>query len=169
MSALEQELRSKLRDDFSHQLLTGALQVASDQSNPVRHSQFASSMRSLFDHTLHALAPDANVTQCSWFAQEPGTNGPTRRQRAKYATQGGLSDQYVAQVGVDVKDLHDEALAAIQEMNKYTHVQQNTLVQDQAQIDAFTNDAMSALLNLFLSFEHCRATVIEALAEKIDT
>ncbi len=168
MSAIERQLRPQLLDAFSHELLTGALQVAGDQNNPVRHSQFASSMRALFDHTLHALAPDGNVPQCSWYAQQPGTNGPTRRQRAKYATQGGLSDAYVAQIGIDVKDIHDEALEAIQEMNKYTHVQVDTLVQDQAAIDLFVDDAMGALINLFSSFEHCRATVINALAEKID-
>jgi hypothetical protein len=59
-------------------------------------------MRELFGHTLHALAPDANVTKCEWFKRVPKTNGPTRRQRAKYATQGGLSDDYIDEIGVHV-------------------------------------------------------------------
>jgi hypothetical protein len=59
-------------------------------------------MRELFGYTLQTLAPDENFTECEWFEPEPGTKGPTRRQRAKYATQGGLSDDYIAEIGVDV-------------------------------------------------------------------
>jgi hypothetical protein len=68
----------------------------------IRLNQFAAAMRELFGHTLHALAPDANVTKCEWFKRVPKTNGPTRRQRAKYATQGGLSDDYIDEIGVHV-------------------------------------------------------------------
>ncbi|HET7085150.1 MAG TPA: hypothetical protein VFI23_10290 [Rhizomicrobium sp.] len=168
MPSLEENLREKLVDDFSQRLLSGALQVIPDQANPIRLSQFAAAMRELFNYTLHTLAPDGNVTKCVWFKLEPGTASPTRRQRAKYATQGGLSDEYVAEIGVDVEHLHDEAIAAIGEMSKYTHVRPGTLVEDQGVIDAFVNDAMTALLGLFSSFEHCRETVIEALVNEID-
>ena len=166
--SMEDRIRERLVDQFSNQLLTGALQAVRDQSNPIRHSQFASAMRELFSYTLHTLAPDAEVTQCGWYHQEPNTDGPTRRQRAKYATQGGLSDEYVAEIGVEVEDLHREAIAAIGEMSKYTHVRPETIIEDQHQIDAFVTDAIGALVNLFSSFEHCRASVIHALLEKID-
>jgi hypothetical protein len=168
MPFLEEQLRAKLVDDFSGQLLTGSLLVIRDQGNPIRLSQFATAMRELFTYTLHTLAPDENVTHCAWFDQEPNTNGPTRRQRAKYATQGGLSDEYVEGIGVDVAHLHDEAIAAINEMSKYTHVRPDTVVEDQGEIDTFVADAMTALLGLFSSFDHCRATVVDALVDKID-
>src|ERR1700759_3976934 len=94
-----EELRKVLLDEFSNQLLTGALQVVGDAGNPIRLSQFATAMRELFSYTLQTLAPDVEVTKCVWFKQEPDTQGPTRRQRAKYAMQGGLADDYVAEIG----------------------------------------------------------------------
>jgi Predicted pPIWI-associating nuclease len=102
LRSLELEVRSKLIDDFSAQVLTGALAVVTDPSNPIRLNLFAAAMRELFGHALHVLAPDANVTKCEWYKPEPRTNGPTRRQRAKYATQDGLPDDYIDQIGVNV-------------------------------------------------------------------
>jgi hypothetical protein len=93
------------------------IQIEAVPNNPIRLNQFAAAMRELFGHTLHALAPDANVTKCEWFKRGPKTNGPTRRQRAKYATQGGLSDDYIDEIGVNVKHLHDAAIKAVDKMS----------------------------------------------------
>lgn len=168
MLNIELELHKRLLDEFSEKLLTGALQVVPNKDNPIRLSQFAAAMRELFQYTLQTLAPDDEVENCDWFEQEPTTKGPTRSQRAKYAMQGGLSDQYVTAIGVDARDLHNEALAALKEMNKFTHIRPKTMVEDQAEIDQFVQDAMSALLNIFSSIEDCRSTVIDALSREID-
>jgi hypothetical protein len=125
-------------------------------------------MRELFGHTLHALAPDANVTKCEWFKRVPKTNGPTRRQRAKYATQGGLSDDYIDEIGVNVKHLHDAAIKAVDKMSKYTHVRPGTIVDNPYEIAVFVDGAMHALLGLFASFAECRSRVLDALSGEID-
>lgn len=132
----EATLRGWLVDDFSQHVLTGALRVVGDRENPLRLNLFAAAVRELFGHTLHTLAPDTEVTQCSWYAPEPNTNRPTRRQRVKYATQGGLSDAFIAEVGVDVNHLHDDAIASINELSKYTHVGPGVLVTDQSEIES---------------------------------
>jgi Predicted pPIWI-associating nuclease len=168
LSFLELELRAKLIDDFSAQVLTGALAVLDVPSNPIRLNQFAAAMRELFGHTLHALAPDGNVTKCEWFEPEPRTKGPTRRQRAKYATQGGLSDDYIVEIGVDVQHLHDVAIKAIDDMSKYTHVRPGTIIDNPHEIAFFVDGAMHALLGLFASFAECRSGVLDALSKEID-
>ena len=168
MTSLELELRAKLIDDFSAQVLTGALAVLDDPSNPIRLNQFAAAMRELFGHTLQTLAPDGNVTKCEWFEPHPGTKGPTRRQRAKYATQGGLSDDYIAEIGVDVQHLHDVAIKAVDDMSKYTHVRPGTIIDDPREIAVFVDGAMRALLGLFASFAECRSSVLDALSKEID-
>jgi Predicted pPIWI-associating nuclease len=164
----EATLRGWLVDDFSQHVLTGAFRVVADRENPLRLNLFAAAVRELFGHTLHALAPDTEVTQCSWYAPEFDTNGPTRRQRVKYATQGGLSDAFIAEVGVDVDHLHDNAIASIKLLSKYTHVRPGVLVTDQAEIDAFVDEALSALLGLFESFKECRDEVLRAIYKHID-
>ena len=168
MTSVESQLRVRLVDEHSQTLLTGALEVAQNTTIPIRHSFFSSALRELFTHTLHLLAQDDEVRKCAWFVQEPGTNRPTRRQRMKYATQGGIPNTYIEKLGIDLDDLHGEAVQAMDEMSKYTHLRPGNVVQDQAVIDAFAQDAMSALLNLFSSFDECRAAVIDGLIEKID-
>ena len=168
MRSLELEVRSKLIDDFSAQVLTGALAVVTDPSNPIRLNLFAAAMRELFGHTLHVLAPDANVTKCKWYKPEPRTNGPTRRQRAKYATQGGLPDDYIDQIGVNVNHLHEAAIQAVAKMSKYTHVRPGVIVDDPSEVAVFVDGAMNALLGLFTSFAECRSRVLDALSEEID-
>ena len=168
MSSLEEQLRSKLLDKFSQDVLTGALLVVGDGKNPIRISQFSSAVRELFNYSLHFLAPDEQVTKCDWFVLEANTKTPTRRQRAKYATQGGLSDEYIEGIGVDVEHLHDEALAAINEVNKFTHIRPETVTDDQTYIDDFANSAMHALLLLLSTFEHCRDTIVRALVDEIN-
>src|SRR5262245_39765803 len=98
MPTQEETLRSKLIDEFSQTVLTGALRTVADEGNPIRLNLFAAAVRELFGHTLHTLAPNERVVKCSWF--KPEAEGPTRRQRAKYATQGGLADEYVEELGV---------------------------------------------------------------------
>jgi hypothetical protein len=164
----EATLRGWLVDDFSQHVLTGALRVVGDRENPLRLNLFAAAVRELFGHTLHTLAPDTEVTQCSWYAPEPNTNRPTRRQRVKYATQGGLSDAFIAEVGVDVDHLHDNAIASINELSKYTHVRPGVLVTNQSEIDSFVDEALSALLGLFESFKECRDEVLRAIYNHID-
>jgi hypothetical protein len=168
LTSLELELRAKLIDDFSAEVLTGALAVLDAPSNPIRLNQFAAAMRELFGHTLHTLAPDENVTKCEWFEPKPGTKGPTRRQRAKYATQGGLSDDYIAEIGVNVQHLHDVAIKAVDDMSKYTHVRPVTIIDNPREIAVFVDGAMHALLGLFASFAECRSSVLDALAKEID-
>jgi hypothetical protein len=138
-------------------------------SSKTKNASFALSRASFLAWQRLAIPSTRHVqnSRLPSLTREPSTTGPTRRQRAKYATQGGLSDEYV-EIGVDVAPLHDEALTAINEMSKYTHVRPDTLVENQDAIDAFVTSAMSALLGLLSSFERCRYTDIDALSEEID-
>lgn len=161
------QLRGRLLDDFSRDLLDGALRVAADVENPIRLNQFASALRELFSYTLHKLSPDDRVPRCVWYAQEPNTNGPTRRQRAKYATQGGLSDGLIAKSGIDVAHLHDGAVVAINELSKYTHVRPDTIIRDKDEADGFVDAALSALEGLFEAFDTCRRQIVEAILDHV--
>ena len=64
--------------------------------------------------------------------------------------------------------LHDDAIASIKQLSKYTHVRPGVLVTDQAEIDGFVDEAFSALLGLFNSFKECRDEVLRAIYKHID-
>lgn len=162
--------RREPRDAFSQKVLHGAERVLSDRENPIRLNLFAAAIRELFRHTLDERAPDASVIGCSWYVQDkdPGIKGPTRVQKAKYATQGGLSDAYVAELGVDVDHLHRRANKVVNKLHKYTHVQPGVIVEDEDQIERFATDALEAYYSLIASFDACRDEVLEALYEDVD-
>jgi len=161
------QLDSSLPDEFSITLLTGALRALEDEQNPMRAHLFAAAFRELFTYLLHQAAPDDEVRACSWFVQADDTEGVTRRQRAIYATQGGLSDAYVANLGVDVVDLHREAIAAINELNRATHVRPGRVLVDAEEIVDFAETAISSMEGLLEAFEACRETIKELLEDEV--
>lgn len=160
-------LEEKLSNQFSRDLLTGCLRVASDKGNPVRLHLAAAGLRELFGHILHVDAPDDEVRACSWFTQDPNTPTVTRRQKAIYSTQGGLTDDYVAELGLDVKDLHRDAIKSIELLNKATHVRPETIETDDQQISEFIEEALKALEGLIDSFAHGRTVVRETLEDDV--
>lgn len=158
-------LSERLPDDFSRTLLAAAEQALSGD-NPLRFQHFSATLRELFTYLLHHYAPDDEVKACQWFEQARDTD-ITRRQRAKYATQGGLSDSYLEQLNVDVDDLHSEAIRAIHRLNSATHVRAETLQTDPEKIELSASEAMDALDGLIYSFYICRSVVTDALESQV--
>lgn len=160
-------LEVKLPDDFCRTVLSGSLRVVKDKENPIRMNLFAAGIRELFGHILHSFSPDMEVRACPWFVQANDTKTVTRRQRATYATQGGLSDDYLAKLEIDVGELHQEAIDAIEKLNGATHVRPDSIEQDQEEIEKFVASALFALDGLLESFHECRETVRQALETNV--
>lgn len=156
-----------LPDNFSRQLFNGSLQVSKDKENPVRLHLFAAGFRELFTYILHLYAPDAEVRACRWFKQATDTPTITRMQRATYATQGGLSDDFIASLGLDINHLHRTAMTAMEHLNKATHVKPENIITEDKAINEFIDSAVEALKGLLRSFQICRDEVVEALSDQL--
>lgn len=161
------DLHDRLPDDFSRQVLAGSLRVVADRDNPIALNLFAAGIRELFGHLLHSAAPDDDVRACDWFEQNSDTPTITRRQRAIYATQGGFNTGYIESLGVDVSDLHKDAIKAIEHLNKATHVRPGRLESDHDTIKAFTQSSLEALVGLLDSIDLCQDSVREALQDQV--
>jgi hypothetical protein len=79
-----------------------------------------------------------------------------------------VSDDFIEEAGIDVEHLHDEAIHAVDQLSKFTHIRPGVVVTDQAPIEAFISDALAALEGLFASFEQCRKQVVEAIFDHLD-
>lgn len=156
-----------LPDDFSKMLFNGSLKVLDDKENPVRLHLFAAGFRELFTYILHLYAPDEDVRACSWFRQAEDTNTITRRQRATYATQGGLTDAFIKGLGLDVGDLHRNAILAIETLSKATHVKPGSVILEIEEIKKFSETAIRSLDGLMKSFRMCREAVIKTLKDSL--
>ncbi|WP_425291829.1 hypothetical protein [Bradyrhizobium ottawaense] len=116
------------------------------EDNPARANQSASSFRELTAHVLEAMAPTADVMRCDWFKQDKNVEGPTRRQRALYTCRGGLTDEFLKdKLGIKASELHRGLGDAFQELNKRTHVRPDTELTSEAEIDEFSDAALIAL------------------------
>ncbi|MHC2664589.1 hypothetical protein ACMA5K_33885 [Bradyrhizobium diazoefficiens] len=162
------ELRGRLPDEFSRTMLDGALQVLQQEQNPMRAQQFAATLRELITHVLQTLAPDAEVMRCLWYKQDQNTDGPVRRQRALYTCRGGLTDDFLKnKLGVDPKELHSEFSSVFQQLHKRTHVREDTLLTDPAEIEDFSNEVIGALADVFDTIDDVRARIIDAVSVEL--
>ncbi|MCA1411052.1 hypothetical protein I6F30_07690 [Bradyrhizobium sp. NBAIM20] len=120
---LIRRLEGRLQDDFSRDLLRGAIAALAQKNVATRAQHFSVSMRDLSDHMLKQMAPDDDeIKSCAWYEQHPKLEGPTRRQRAYFASRGGLTDHFLKnELKLDPKEFHAEIGPAFNELNKRTH------------------------------------------------
>jgi hypothetical protein len=155
-------------DEFAATVLDGALQVG-QSSNPIHGNLCAAAIRELAGHVLHSLAPDARVSDCCWYKPEPNTKGPTRQQRATYIVQGGLPIDFVTQtLNLDHKAVCRPLIKAMDELNRATHVREETILSNDREIRALADAAFNSLLHLFEAARACQQEVHRHLADEID-
>jgi hypothetical protein len=98
-------------------LLEGARQ-ALNSNNPERVRHVMTSLRELFTHVLHELAPDDRVREWSNSHRDYDDKGrPTRRARLRYICRGVNKEASTASIGQKV----DEALELVQLFHRGTH------------------------------------------------
>ena len=157
------QLMIALPDDFSRELLSGSLRVAADQENPVRGNLFAAGMRELLSHSLHTFAPDDDVKEAPWFELEEGTDKVTRRQRIRYATQRGITDEFMESIGVDITTLQNALRDAFQTLNSATHVRPGRTLSSDGDVRALIDETGTALVGFLQTYE----TNIKLLQEEL--
>ncbi|MCF2524932.1 hypothetical protein [Bradyrhizobium sp. G127] len=162
---LVKRLEGRLQDDFSRDLLRGAIAALDQENVATRAQHFSVSMRDLSDHMLKQLAPDDDaIESCAWYEQHPQLEGPTRRQRACFASRGGLTDQFLkGGLKLDPKEFHAEIGPAFNELNKRTHLKPDTVISDPAELENLANETISALLEIFEVTEDVHREVISRI------
>jgi hypothetical protein len=162
--SLASRLRDLLPDDFSRSLLDASLRAFADPISPLRLTFFSLGMREMVGHMLHRMAPDKSVEACSWFTKEHETI--TRRQRAKYMVQGGLADDFLQSINVDMATLYASVRPKLDELSKHVHVREATTTADY-EMDSVVVDTLSFLTELLEAIRTCRTQVNGALENEI--
>lgn len=168
LDRLAGSLKGMLLDDFSTEVLKGSVMAFKAFDNPLRLSQFATGIRELIAHTLATLATDDEVKAASWFKVETQDGRPTRRQRVKFAIQGGMTDASITDLQVDTAEIDLEVRKVVDELSKYTHVRPDTLKIDPEEAEAFSCGAVSTFLKLFEILDGCRMSIRRAVERKVD-
>lgn len=169
--SVEDILERRLEGEFEKALFAAARENLVDLKNPLRFNNFAYAMRELIRNVLARLAPDGEVFGCSWFKEETGRpRGISRRQRVYYAVQGGLSDAYLRdELGLEISDIHVKLRDSVDNLSKYTHIEEATFNLDADRISHHVTETFTAVVDLFQTIDECRRVLVEALTEHIDS
>ncbi|MDH6265399.1 hypothetical protein M2360_000780 [Rhizobium sp. SG_E_25_P2] len=176
--ALAEQLAAGLPDEFSRTVLAGSLGVAWDSANPIRANLFAAGIREAVTYVLHFLAPDEAIKACGWYktyrekqkkigerTKIEFKDQPTRVHRMVYATQGGIPDKALEELGVDIGDAHKKLRFVVDELSKYTHVRPGTLIQGDDKVVVFMEDTLGAMIRFLTVVSDVRAAIVDAVSE----
>lgn len=163
------ELDSLLHNEFQKKLLAASLRNLNDVTNPLAFNNFSATFRELVRHVLTELAPDEEIKACPWYVPEPTSKtGITRSHAITYAVQGGLLDNYViGTLSIDVSAKKKKLLAEINQLNKYTHVNESTFGLDHMSAIEKANLVVQAFSSILLLSLHCRKELAMALEAQI--
>lgn len=164
-------INDSLEDGFEKDLYRAAHYNLADQTNPLRLNNFAYIMRELVRHLLERLAPDDSVRACSWYENEVPNeeNKVTRRQKATYAIQGGLSNDYIQEkLGIETQEIYQSLIREIKDLNKYTHVEPHTFGISQAETIKIANSVEAAVVDLLHTIKRCRSQISYAISQHTD-
>jgi hypothetical protein len=164
LSCLVFSISKQLEPKFEVGLFQASVKALSDLENPIRFNSFAYSFRELTRHIFTRLAPDDNVLKCKWYKNETEKpNGISRKQRMFYAIKGGLDDEFIQEeLDFDLKSIWDTMKKVVDNLNKYTHIEENTFNVDSQVGNDFVLKSLNALKEFLDSIEGFREEIISA-------
>ncbi|EXI35193.1 hypothetical protein J647_3742 [Acinetobacter baumannii 846928] len=122
------EFRKYLEGDFEKNLLDSAI-LNLENHHSLTFNNFAYAMREMLRILFHRLSPEKEIRKCSWYADLKEPNDKiTRRQRYKYAIQGGIGEFLLKQFGLDksIERACSTLLKQIDVLNSFTHIGEHT-------------------------------------------
>lgn len=165
------EISSILLDGFEKELLDAAF-VNLLTPNSLRLNNFSYALRELTRHLLHRLAPSDELKRCAWFKPDPTSKtGITRKQRIKFAIQGGLSDFYVTKklkLG-ELDEVAADLIKTISQLSNFTHVELSTFNTELAKVEDMAAECLDSTLQFVQKINELRILVAERLFDDVDS
>ena len=166
-AAVVERIRSQLPDDAHVQMFDDALKALAGD-NRLRAQHFAISLRELIKHALAALAPNSEVLRCAWFKLNQGATEPTRRQRALYLSQGGLSDKFISEtLELDPDEFHEKLKSTVDEISLKVHIGPDTVLTEPDKIEEFADQALASLDEAFGVIDEVRSQIVTAIESNL--
>ena len=146
---LTSSINKRLKTKFEKNLFRASLDALKNTGDPIRYNSFAFSLRELTRHVFARLAPDDRILKCSWYKNETqNKNAVTRKQRVLYAIKGGLSDDFINnELEIDLSPIAKELTSKIDELSKFTHIEEKTFAISSADGDKFAIEVLKSLDN----------------------
>lgn len=174
-----ERIENFLAEGFEKELFRACVNNLEDTESKLRVNNFSYAVRELVRNIMSRLASDEDIRNCEWWLQEryskqqdreknKSEHGIYRAERMRYSIQGGLDNAYVAEeLGIDINEDIKRLKSAIDEMSKYTHIQENTFALDIDEQDTLVTEITTSLLNFLVMIDEFRGELFSRLEEKI--
>jgi Predicted pPIWI-associating nuclease len=158
-----------LTTEFEQRLFRASVSYLSKLDDPLRFNSFAYSMREIYRHVLARLSPEEQIIKCGWFKPETDNKKSTRKQKLKYAVQGGLDDDYVMdELCIDIDEFWRTISKSQDLLSKYTHVNEDTFDISNESCDEFSDKVLNSLMEIFQLISNTKNDIFLQLQEHID-
>lgn len=168
------KIRSILNGEFEADLFEASLVSLNDKGNKLRLNNFAYSIRELSRHFLNSLSPEDNVRNCEWYVPETKGSGknkkvsdkPTRRDKIRYAIQGGLSDKLLCKLGYNLAEQEDSInliLDIIKELSRYTHIEPEVFGIDAITVEETSRIILETFARFVETINGCKKKIQDSL------
>lgn len=158
-----------LDTDFEQSLFKASVAYLSQLDDPLRFNSFAYSMREVYRHVLARFSPEKEITDCSWFESETDNGKSTRKQKLKYAVQGGLDDNYVTEeLSINIDEFWKSIKNSQDLLSKYTHVNENTFNISNEECKKNSDEVLNSLLGIFMLISNTKEKIFSQIREHID-
>ncbi|MAD03715.1 MAG: hypothetical protein CMK65_08860 [Pseudoalteromonas sp.] len=176
-SANSVKIQEHLGSGFERELFLASLNNLSDKGNPLRFNNFAYCMREIITLILAKYSSDEDILNCCWYRNETNKdNGVTRAQRAKYAIQGGFSDDIVLEIlqvdEEEEKDFIEDTLKQFtklfRELNGHTHLREKRFNIGDVLCESLAFQVLSVMDSILTLIENLREQVKSYVEGEID-
>jgi len=167
-------------NDFCRTIIEGSVRPIEDDNNPIRANLFALGVRETIRIMLACAAPDRTVRKTPWFqavmAEKLSSKNAeirkkadevTRRDRMRYATQGGLSDDTLLAIGLDPDGMHDALISKISELSKYAHISPGSVLAEKGKVLVFVEEVANEVIAFVDQIRAVKEEVATAVSESI--
>lgn len=158
-----------LKTEFEESLFNASIAYLNHVNDPLRFNSFSYSMREIYRHVLARLSPEEEIINCSWFKPETDNGKSTRKQKLKYAVQGGLGDDYVIdELGIDIDEFWKPIGKSQDLLSKYTHINENTFNISSEDCEKNSDEVLCSLLSIFTLISGTREEIYSRIYEHIN-
>jgi hypothetical protein len=162
------QIETKLSGMLEVNLFNSAI-ASLNTDSPLKITHFAFDLRELLRIVLARLADDDSVMECIWYENQlQNRQGVTRGQRIRYAIKGGFLDDFVKnKLMIEIDDITTEMIEIMDQLNKYTHVTNDTFNVASDECDRLVSDVIDILITFFDRIDRAQNKIMDSYIEKI--
>jgi len=163
------EIQPFLEEAFEKQVFQASVMYLSNNDDFLRFSCFAYSLRELIRIFLSRTSPEEYILACQWYKPETDNGKPSRRQRFRYYTQGGLSDEFISNtLNIDINDAWTPFKISINNLSKHTHINESTFMLKENEKDELAVEILETFITALTHAHDVKQEILLSIEDHVN-